>query len=62
MEVVPKMDARLAEIMVRRWQAAKARALGSAHDMAALPEVYPYSCSRSNNESHKNVSSCSLFN
>ncbi|XP_024359405.1 protein ACCUMULATION AND REPLICATION OF CHLOROPLASTS 6, chloroplastic [Physcomitrium patens] len=38
-EVVPKMDARLAEIMVRRWQAAKARALGSAHDMAALPEV-----------------------
>lgn len=36
---VPKMDARLAERMVRKWQAAKARALGPTHDMAALPEV-----------------------
>lgn len=34
------MDARLAELMVRKWQAAKARALGSSHDMAALPEVH----------------------
>jgi hypothetical protein len=38
-EEVPYMDARLAELMVRKWQAAKARALGSSHDMAALPEV-----------------------
>lgn len=38
-EEVPQMDARLAELMVRKWQAAKARALGSTHDMAALPEV-----------------------
>lgn len=34
------MDARLAERMVRKWQAAKARALGPTHDMAALPEVH----------------------
>lgn len=39
-EEVPYMDARLAELMVRKWQAAKARALGSSHDMAALPEVH----------------------
>jgi len=34
------MDARLAELLIRKWQAAKARALGSTHDVAALPEVY----------------------
>lgn len=36
------MDARLAELMVRKWQAAKARALGVSHDMAALPEVHKH--------------------
>lgn len=41
-EEVPYMDARLAELMVRKWQAAKARALGSSHDMAALPEVHKH--------------------
>ena len=34
------MDARLAELIVRKWQTAKARALGSTHDVAALPEVH----------------------
>ncbi|KAG0557218.1 hypothetical protein KC19_11G111200 [Ceratodon purpureus] len=38
-EEVPQMDARLAELMVRKWQNAKARALGSTHDVATLPEV-----------------------
>jgi hypothetical protein len=34
------MDARLAELLVRKWQTAKASALGYTHDMAALPEVH----------------------
>jgi hypothetical protein len=38
-EAVPQMDARLAEKLVRKWQAAKASALGSTHEMAPLPEV-----------------------
>ncbi|KAG6552295.1 hypothetical protein Mapa_006148 [Marchantia paleacea] len=36
---VTKMDARLAEAMVRKWQMAKARALGSSHSVSHLPEV-----------------------
>jgi hypothetical protein len=38
-EEFPKMDARLAELTVRKWQTAKARALGATHDMEQLPEV-----------------------
>ncbi|KAL2608435.1 hypothetical protein R1flu_027008 [Riccia fluitans] len=34
-----KMDARLAEAMVRKWQMAKARALGSSHSVSHLSEV-----------------------
>lgn len=34
------MDARLAELTVRKWQTVKARALGYTHDVAALPEVH----------------------
>lgn len=41
------MDARLAELTVRKWQSAKARALGSTHDMEQLPEVTATSFTRS---------------
>ncbi|KAL3676344.1 hypothetical protein R1sor_026292 [Riccia sorocarpa] len=34
-----KMDARLAEAMVRKWQMAKAKALGSSHSVSHLSEV-----------------------
>ncbi|CAM6090247.1 unnamed protein product [Calypogeia fissa] len=36
---VTKMDARVAEHMVRKWQTAKARALGASHSVSHLPEV-----------------------
>jgi hypothetical protein len=38
-QAVEKMDARLAEQMVRKWQIAKARALGASHAVSHLPEV-----------------------
>lgn len=34
------MEAGLAELMIRKWQTAKALALGSTHDVATLPEVH----------------------
>jgi hypothetical protein len=37
---VSKMDARLAEQIVRNWQTAKARALGTSHSVVELPEVH----------------------
>lgn len=42
------MDARLAEHVVRKWQSAKARALGSTHDVGQLPEVLPLSSEKTN--------------
>lgn len=36
---IPKMDARLAEVLVRRWQDVKAQALGPSHCLEKLPEV-----------------------
>lgn len=36
---IPKMDARFAETLVRKWQKIKSQALGSDHCAAELPEV-----------------------
>jgi len=36
---IPKMDARLAEVVVRKWQDVKAQALGPSHCLEKLPEV-----------------------
>lgn len=36
---MPKMDARLAETLVRRWQDVKSQALGQNHSLEMLPEV-----------------------
>ncbi|KAL4187704.1 hypothetical protein AMTRI_Chr09g40300 [Amborella trichopoda] len=36
---IPRMDARLAENIVRKWQDIKSQALGRRHDLAKLPEV-----------------------
>lgn len=38
-EEIPKMDARLAEVLVRKWQDVKAQALGRNHCLEKLPEV-----------------------
>ncbi|OVA20418.1 protein of unknown function DUF4101 [Macleaya cordata] len=38
-EEIPKMDARLAESLVRKWQNIKSQALGPQHYLAQLPEV-----------------------
>ncbi|KAG6509208.1 hypothetical protein ZIOFF_034599 [Zingiber officinale] len=38
-EEVPKMDARLAESIVHKWQNVKSRALGSDHSIEELPEI-----------------------
>lgn len=38
-DTVPKMDARLAEQLVQKWQAAKAQALGADHAVGKLSEV-----------------------
>lgn len=39
MEVVPRMDARFAESLVRKWQNIKSEALGPGHCLDKLPEV-----------------------
>ncbi|KAL1815747.1 hypothetical protein ACET3Z_018321 [Daucus carota] len=39
LEEVPKMDARLAESLVRKWQSIKSQALGSNHFLGNLSEV-----------------------
>lgn len=39
---IPKMDARFAETLVRKWQNIKSQALGSDHCAAELPEVKAY--------------------
>lgn len=36
---IQKMDARLAEDLVRRWQNVKSQALGPSHSLEKLPEV-----------------------
>ncbi|KAI4979217.1 hypothetical protein ZWY2020_015970 [Hordeum vulgare] len=36
---IPKMDAKLAEDIVRKWQSIKSKALGSDHSVASLQEV-----------------------
>ncbi|XP_062218018.1 protein ACCUMULATION AND REPLICATION OF CHLOROPLASTS 6, chloroplastic-like [Phragmites australis] len=36
---IPRMDAKLAEDIVRKWQSIKSKALGSDHSVAALQEV-----------------------
>ncbi|XP_021759858.1 protein ACCUMULATION AND REPLICATION OF CHLOROPLASTS 6, chloroplastic-like [Chenopodium quinoa] len=36
---IPKMDARLAEVLVTRWQSVKSQALGPNHSLETLPEV-----------------------
>ncbi|KAF5197471.1 Accumulation and replication of chloroplast protein 6 protein [Thalictrum thalictroides] len=38
-EEIPRMDARFAESLVRKWQDAKSRALGPEHCLGKLPEV-----------------------
>lgn len=38
-EEVPRMDARLAETLVRKWQNIKSLALGPDHSLAQLKEV-----------------------
>lgn len=38
-EVVPRMDARFAEGLVRKWQNIKSQALGPDHCLQELPEV-----------------------
>ncbi|KAI3959159.1 hypothetical protein MKX01_023835 [Papaver californicum] len=38
-EEIPRMDARLAENLVRKWQTIKSQALGPQHNLAELPEV-----------------------
>lgn len=36
---IPRMDAKLAEDIVRKWQSIKSKALGPEHSAAALQEV-----------------------
>jgi hypothetical protein len=36
---IPRMDAKLAEDIVRKWQSIKSKALGSDHSVASLQEV-----------------------
>ena len=39
---IPKMDARFAETLLRKWQNIKSQALGPDHCVAELPEVKTY--------------------
>lgn len=39
MEDIPRMDARFAETLVRKWQNVKSQALGPDHYVSKLPEV-----------------------
>lgn len=38
-EEIPRMDARSAEVLVRKWQEIKSEALGPDHCLGKLPEV-----------------------
>lgn len=43
-EELPKMDARIAEGLVRKWQNIKSQAFGPDHCLERLPEVTQFPC------------------